>query len=82
MPERSTVDAQLATIPGMVPGLYDRPSGCLFAPRCTYTTAHCRARRPELRDWAGGRVRCHYPLGDPQRDTARARDGAMETERS
>src|SRR5215831_1137635 len=81
MPERSTVDAQLATIPGMVPGLYDRPPGCLFAPRCTYTTAHCVAHRPELRHWAAGRVRCHYPLGEPQRDTARARDGTVAVAR-
>ena len=34
--------------------------------------------RPELRDWAGGRVRCHYPLGDPQRAAAIARDGPVE----
>jgi len=81
MPERSTVDAQLATIPGMVPGLYDRPKGCLFAPRCTYTTAHCVAHRPELRHWAAGRVRCHYPLGDAQRDAARARDGTVAVAR-
>src|SRR5215472_7743143 len=51
MPERSTVESQLATIPGMVPGLYDRPRGCLFAPRCTYATARCRTDRPELREW-------------------------------
>ncbi len=78
MPERSTVDERLTTIPGVVPGLYDRPQGCLFAPRCTYATGHCRAHRPELRNWAGGRVRCHYPLGDPQRAAAIARDGPVE----
>ena len=33
------------------------------------------AVRPELRAWQGGQVRCHYPLGDPQRDAAIARDG-------
>ena len=36
MPERSDGHSRLATIPGMVPGLLDRPAGCLFAPRCTY----------------------------------------------
>jgi len=46
----------------MVPGLYDRPSGCLFAPRCTYANNHCRADRPALREWQSGMVRCHYPL--------------------
>src|SRR4029078_571927 len=28
MPERSPGERRLATIPGMVPGLYDRPAGC------------------------------------------------------
>ena len=77
MPERSTGDARLATIPGVVPGLYDRPSGCLFAPRCAYATGYSCRTRPELREWAGGRVRCHYPLGDPERDAAIARDGRV-----
>jgi dipeptide transport system ATP-binding protein len=76
MPERSTGDTRLATIPGVVPGLYDRPRGCLFAPRCTYATQRSCAVRPELRPWVGGRVRCHYPLSDPQRDAAIAQDGA------
>ncbi len=77
MPERSAGGGRLATIPGIVPGLYDRPPGCLFAPRCTYATERSCRVRPELRAWAGGRVRCHYPLGDPQRATAIARDGQV-----
>ncbi len=32
MPERSTGDARLATIPGVVPGLYDRPLGLSLRP--------------------------------------------------
>ena len=73
LPERSDGSARLATIPGMVPGLYDRPAGCLFAPRCAYATEHCGAVRPQLRSWddasyGGGMVRCHYPLGAPQRE--------------
>ncbi len=67
LPERSE-GGRLATIPGVVPGLYDRPSGCLFAPRCTYATDHSREERPALRPWQDGFVRCHYPLGDPSRD--------------
>ena len=62
MPERSDGASRLATIPGMVPGLYDRPSGCLFAPRCLYANNHCRVERPALREWRNGWVRCHYPL--------------------
>ena len=64
LPERSDGRARLATIPGMVPGLYDRPGGCLFAPRCNYAVDSCRAARPALIDGIGGGVRCHFPLGD------------------
>jgi dipeptide transport system ATP-binding protein len=67
LPERSEGATRLATIPGVVPGLYDRPKGCLFSPRCAYATEHSRTVRPELRPWAGGKIRCHYPLGDPNR---------------
>ncbi len=76
MPERHRAGARLTTIPGVVPGVLDRPPGCLFAPRCTYATAAC-GTRPLLRPWADGQVRCHYPLGDPQRDANIARDGAV-----
>jgi dipeptide transport system ATP-binding protein len=67
LPERSEGGRRLATIPGVVPGLADRPEGCLFGPRCAYATLHSRSVAPTLRPWMGGRVRCHYPLGDPQR---------------
>jgi dipeptide transport system ATP-binding protein len=67
LPERSDGTGRLATIPGVVPGLYDRPGGCLFSPRCAYATEHSRDVRPDLRPWQGGHIRCHYPLGDPTR---------------
>ncbi len=47
LPERSDGQTRLATIPGMVPGLHDRPSGCLFEPRCAY--APKRAAAPSAR---------------------------------
>ncbi|MEO8305513.1 MAG: ABC transporter ATP-binding protein [Betaproteobacteria bacterium] len=77
MPERSDGVSRLATIPGVVPGLYDRPAGCLFAPRCTYATDASCQRRPELRPWQDGQVRCHFPLGDPGRDAALARERSV-----
>ncbi|MGJ7511084.1 ABC transporter ATP-binding protein [Variovorax sp. GT1P44] len=80
LPERTAGEGRLATISGVVPGVHDRPAGCLFAPRCGYATAHSRAVRPALRDWMGGQVRCHYALGDPRRDEALARDGAQVVE--
>src|SRR5688572_181428 len=70
LPERAPDNGRLATIAGVVPGVHDRPAGCLFAPRCAYATEHSRAERPLLRDWLGGQVRCHYALGDPQREAA------------
>jgi dipeptide transport system ATP-binding protein len=76
LPERSA-GGRLATIPGVVPGLYDRPSGCLFAPRCAYATEHSRTVRPPLRAVGNGRVRCHYPLGDPGRSARIAGDGPV-----
>ncbi|MCR4523546.1 MULTISPECIES: ABC transporter ATP-binding protein [Bosea] len=76
LPERSEHATRLATIPGMVPGLNDRPRGCLFSPRCAYATEHSRTIQPELRSWMDGRVRCHYPLGDANREAERARDEA------
>jgi dipeptide transport system ATP-binding protein len=61
MPERSIDTGHLATIPGMMPGLYDRPSGCLFAPRCRYCAPAC-AQRPALQRTGTSAVRCHFPL--------------------
>jgi dipeptide transport system ATP-binding protein len=73
-PEASN-SGRLATIPGVVPGAYDRPPGCLFHPRCFYATALCDKVRPELRPWTDGLIRCHYPLGDPTRDERIVADG-------
>ncbi len=65
LPERSAGRDRLPTIPGVVPGIYDRPSGCLFNPRCAYADARCVAEAPALRRVGDGVVRCHHPLGAP-----------------
>jgi dipeptide transport system ATP-binding protein len=78
MPERSTGERRLATIPGVVPGLYDRPRGCLFAPRCADATKRSCLQRPELRRNEGGLVRCHFPLSAPGRAEAIASDLPLE----
>ena len=62
LPERAIGRARLATIPGVVPGIADRPQACLFHPRCRFADARCRAQPPSLAGMAGRRVRCHYPL--------------------
>ena len=76
LPERSD-GGRLATIPGVVPGLYDRPRAACSAPRCAYATEHSRSVRPALRAWQDGHVRCHYPLGDPTRAQRIAHDGPV-----
>ena len=70
----SRIGDRLATIPGSVPSLSERPSGCLFNPRCGDATPRCVAERPSLRPWLDGAVRCHYPLGDAGRDARIAAD--------
>jgi dipeptide transport system ATP-binding protein len=62
LPERSLGRERLPTIPGMVPGIDDRPTGCLFNPRCGYATKHCQAEKPLLIG-ENAKVRCFYPLG-------------------
>ncbi len=63
LPERATAK-RLPSIPGVVPGQFDRPSGCLFNPRCRFATERCRREVPSPE---GGAL-CHYPLshGVPQ----------------
>ncbi len=74
LPERSIGRRRLATIPGVVPGIDDRPTGCLFNPRCSFVQPRCRAERPALLPDAAGRlVRCHFPLDAPV-----ARDAEVE----
>ncbi len=63
LPERSQGARRLPTIPGVVPGPYDRPRGCLFNPRCTIAQDECRVQLPCLtQEPSGGAVRCIYPL--------------------
>ena len=72
LPERAEGKPRLPTIPGVVPGIDDRPAGCLFAPRCRFQTPHCTAIRPQLLPMAGAKVRCHYPLDDAGQPTGQA----------
>lgn len=62
IPEHSVGAERLATLPGIVPGRYDRPQGCLLSPRCPYVQDNCRTVRPALEPHVRGAVRCFYPL--------------------
>jgi dipeptide transport system ATP-binding protein len=61
LPERSEKGKALRAIAGTVPGQFDRPKGCLFAPRCGLATETCLSTPPIE---AQG-LRCHFPL-NPQ----------------
>jgi len=63
LPERAT-GKKLASIPGVVPGQFDRPKGCLFSPRCSYTTDLCLTTQPGNASDELGQVLCHYPVVD------------------
>ena len=57
---------RLATLPGIVPGRYDRPQGCLLSPRFPYAQQNCHAQRPVLEAHERGALRCFYQLNLPQ----------------
>jgi dipeptide transport system ATP-binding protein len=61
LPERA-VGRVLPSIGGVVPGLYDWPSGCLFSPRCHFATDLCREKVPLQQGAKAGFALCHYPL--------------------
>ena len=70
LPEFAQDKERLASLPGVVPGKYDRPNGCLLNPRCPYATDRCRAEEPALNMLTDGRQsKCHYPLDDAGRPT-------------
>ncbi|MQT14179.1 ABC transporter ATP-binding protein [Segnochrobactrum spirostomi] len=63
LPERAT-EGRLPAIPGLVPGAFDRPKGCLFAPRCRFAIDYCHRVEPTPASAALGHARCHLPLVD------------------
>lgn len=67
LPEHNVGRTRLQTIPGVVPGQYDRPHACLLSPRCAYAKAYCREVRPDLVGQTQTKARCHFPLDDAGR---------------
>ena len=62
-PSTTSAGAACTRCRGVVPGAYDRPSGCLLSPRCRYVQPRCRAERPALFARAGrAQARCFFPL--------------------
>ncbi|MCB1384548.1 MAG: ABC transporter ATP-binding protein [Nitratireductor sp.] len=60
LPERAT-ERKLPSIPGVVPGQFDRPQGCLFSPRCKYVKADCQ-QGVTRQGAALGHALCNHPL--------------------
>ena len=54
-------EGRLAAIPGLVPGQFDRPPGCVFAPRCSFVQARCEIAPSHASAELGGAL-CHTPL--------------------
>ena len=71
LPERAKA-RKLPSIAGVVPGQFDKPVGCLFSPRCKYSTDHCRSHIPAQATAKYGQALCHYPLdkGEPRKPPA------------
>jgi len=68
LPENNGERARLKAIPGVVPGAFDRPGGCLLSPRCPYAVARCHREQPTLAGTLGRLARCYFPLdarGEP-----------------
>ncbi|RDL44163.1 dipeptide ABC transporter ATP-binding protein [Marinomonas piezotolerans] len=70
LPESASGKARLEALPGVVPGQYDRPQGCLLSPRCPYATDHCRHVAPDSQGSLERQVKCHTPLDAQGRPAA------------
>jgi len=64
LPEFVEGKSRLASLQGVVPGKYDRPTGCLLNPRCPYATEYCRQVEPQLHHIGSRKVKCHTPLNE------------------
>ena len=50
---------------------------CLIRPRGASVSGRLGAVQPEIRPWIDGRIRCHFPLGDPDRHARIAANGPV-----
>ncbi|WP_126381453.1 ABC transporter ATP-binding protein [Desulfovibrio ferrophilus] len=60
LPQAGAKGARLEQIPGIMPSLYNMPSGCAFNPRCTKKCTICSEEMPALTSReSGSLVACH-----------------------
>lgn len=50
---------RLRVVPGRPLSAFEVGEGCPFVSRCPVAEERCRMERPQLREFDGGRVRCH-----------------------
>ncbi len=76
LPERAVAGERLPSIAGVVPGQHDRPSGCLFAPRCAFVREDC-LKGAARQGVDLGEALCNHPLvkGVPQNMESTAAEG-------
>ena len=80
LPEFSQGALRLESLPGVVPGRYDRPQGCLLNPRCRYCQAICRQEEPPLQQLENRFVKCHFPLAKKSASGLRSKGDGTEGE--
>ncbi|QJB58085.1 ABC transporter ATP-binding protein [Pseudodesulfovibrio sp. zrk46] len=54
LPQMAGGNNRLNQIPGMMPSLFDMPSGCPFEPRCLEKLERCKHEIPDLRELKSG----------------------------
>lgn len=67
IPRPKQKDRPLYTIPGRVPPLKDRPTGCPFHTRCFKAQPRCRKELPPLVETGQFKLRCFYPVEESER---------------
>ena len=67
------VDEDIPTIPGNVPDLIHRPTGCPFHPRCRWATELCSEQEPVFREIAARHFAACHHVEDVARDVVAAR---------
>jgi oligopeptide/dipeptide ABC transporter ATP-binding protein len=63
-----SLSGDIPTIPGNVPDLINRPTGCAFHPRCRWATDRCKQDVPELRQMSAGHFAACHNIEDVARD--------------
>ena len=62
MPSLSSGSGKLPTIPGMVPDLPNRPTGCYFSNRCEQASKQCSLETPQLQSEQEHQYACWNPV--------------------